>query len=79
LLQLEVGALRLRGQRVPTLHCGNNYSVDGAVNTGCFLRIPSGRISITHEAFSGWVSVVVRVEVSPPKEVIIVEEATQVF
>jgi hypothetical protein len=49
------------------------------VDTGCLLEIPGGRVSITHEALSGWVDVVVRVRVGSPKEVIIVEETTQVF
>jgi hypothetical protein len=79
LLQLEIGLPRLRSQRGLTLHHGSNHGVDGSVDTGCLLRILSGRVSITHEALSGWVNVVVRVGVGPPKEVIIVEEVTQVF
>jgi hypothetical protein len=57
----------------------SSYNIDGSVETGCLLRIPSGRVSITFESLSGWVDVVVRVRIGPPKEVIIVEEVTQVF
>jgi hypothetical protein len=49
------------------------------VDTGCLLGIPGGRVSITHEALSRWVDIVVRVGVGPPKEVVIAEEAMQVF
>jgi hypothetical protein len=76
---LEVGLPRLWSPRGPTLHHGGNYSIDGSVDTRCLLEIPGGRVSITHEALSGWVDVVVGVGVGPPKEVIIVEETTQVF
>jgi hypothetical protein len=79
LLQMEVGIPRLQSQRGLTLHCGSNYNVDGNVDTGCLLGIPGGMVSIAHEAPSGWVDVVVRVGVGPPKGVIIVEEATQIF
>jgi hypothetical protein len=77
LLQLEVGLPWLWSQRGPTLHPRSTHSIDGSVDAGCLLGIPSGRVSIAHEALSRWVGVVVGV--GPPKEVIIVEEAKQVF
>jgi hypothetical protein len=78
-LQLEVRLPRLRSWRGPALHHGSSYSVDGSVDTRCLLRAPSGRVFITHEALLGWVNIAVGVRVSPPKEVVIVEEVTQVF